>query len=360
MVWLAVKTPAVAPPQEQSKITTGADGDVPVMPPVVPVWAFVAVPSIFGGFLLLSSFLTRKARIAPPAPAPNRAAENIAALRQFQQREDNITRRGAALEQTEKQITERIQLDHFTDTIRQFKERARRIRRAWPDAEFNKRPMFLHSWIPSLDSPAPPWLRLATEWREGMIKVTYVSMHSDERLNAMDFDEVIELLDDADANNRGQKPFKQINTAGLPDVEITRWGPRDDSEIGGYKYGFFLRNVGDSASQVTLSPHVRLGDLVLSSGTLPLLLKQHNDVFLPVSLDRITGGGIIPNNLADLIAELPVNDNGVRLPPRVRITYQTPNGSWLGSTYQLHVGSNKAVSVSFLKRELLVYGHTAT
>jgi hypothetical protein len=252
------------------------------------------------------------------------------------------------IEEYEKDATARKELDSFSHTIRTFKNLARQIRRTWPESDFNKRPLFLPSWMPALNLPAFPWLRLASDWRDGMLTLPSVSVQSAEQLNSMDFDEVMELLDDAEGERKGTKPFRIIVTGGLPDVEIIRWGTLDG------RFGLFVQNKGESASHISLYPAVRLGSHTLISDTLPLLLREDKEVFLPVSLRHANGGLLVPSNIAMLISELPSNNNGVQLVPTLRLVYRTGNGSWIGSTYQISPGADKSITFRFVKRELLI------
>jgi hypothetical protein len=58
-------------------------------------------------------------------------------------------------------------LEAAVERLWKLKEDAREIRRLWPDADFNKRPAFRTSWIPSAGTDEP-WLEKALAWHQAM------------------------------------------------------------------------------------------------------------------------------------------------------------------------------------------------
>ncbi len=189
-----------------------------------------------------------------------------------------------------------------------------------------------------------------------MCKIPYVADQPGALVNSMDFDEVMELLDDAELAKMGGTPRVALAPEHFPDVEIVSWGTLDNSEEQRYNFGLSVRNSGQAAHRISIFPAVKLGRLTLSSDTMPLLLDEHGVAFLKVFLRSPDGGLIVPNTIARTISEeLPANRNGVRLPPFLRLVYQTSNDSWLGSTYEIYVGTdNTSLIFRRLKHEILM------
>lgn len=272
---------------------------------------------------------------------------------------DGLTQAAKIIDDFQKADIARGHLAQLSGTVWLLKSRAREIRRAWPNADFNKRPMYLQSWLPAPDSDQIcPWLSLATEWRKDMLRLSYIERHSDASRNTMDFDEVMEMLDDAERFAKGQNPLRTIFSSGSPDVQITRWGIRDATDRG--NFGFFLRNQGDSASHILVSPPTPIGLYNLASDTRTQpLLDAHGETHLRARLSQISNSHawLLANTLPEMISQLPANDNGVVVAPILRLVYQDGNGHWYGSKHEListtAADGSRSLLIAYRYRELL-------
>jgi hypothetical protein len=295
-------------------------------------------------------------------PADELQKEYDACRAELQQAHAGLAQAGKAIDGFQAADVFRGQLAQLSGTVWLLKKRAREIKLAWPDADFNKRPMSLPSWIPAPDSNRPcPWLHLATEWRIDMLRLSYVNQHSEAHRGMMDFDEVMEMLDDAERLASGYKPLRTIFYSGSPDVQVTRWGVRDTGDHLQWDFGFFLRNQGGSANHIAVSPPVRIGDYNLASQVrVQPLLNEHAEVHLTASLTSVsdTHLSLVPNTLADMFSKSSANGNGVLVPPVLRLVYQDVNGQWYVSKHEIintvEANGDKSLMIAYRYRELLI------
>ncbi len=206
--------------------------------------------------------------------------------------------------------------------------------------------MYKASWIPPINAPAPPWLEKATIWRQNISRLAYVTTCPEAHLNTMDFDEVMEMLDEAATRPDGTRVHQSDP---IPSITITNWGRKD-----GHDFGFFIRNDGTAANDVAIHPPIAIGNYVLGSETLPLLLDQHRDGFLELVIEDDKGIRRGTEYLITLLAALPVTRSGVKVLPLLRVVCKTSNDTWIGSSYELNLDFDKqSVVAYFIKRETL-------
>jgi hypothetical protein len=255
-----------------------------------------------------------------------------------------------------KQAQERMLFDKCAGEMWILKNRAREIKRAWPDADFNKYPLCLHSWVPAVDSQHPsPWLAMATQWRDALSKLSHVRSFPEEYLNTLDFDEVMELLDDAERVVRKLPILRAQFYNGSPDVKIMGWQPGRNIDGNPCEFGFSVHNFGSAAaSNITVSPSVSIGRYALTSDirVQPLLTAQGN-AHLTVWLKSEAGSGVLSSSLPQMLSQLPKHTNGYPANPLLRLVYQDAQGTRYATKHIIESPDGMSVMARFISRELL-------
>ena len=249
--------------------------------------------------------------------------------------------------------TRRIERDTFVSQIEHLKAVARRIKRACPDSDFVIRPLYLQSWIPESTAQVPPWLKLATDWHREMMTLSCVFDRPGRLTINLDFESVMELLDDAVVVRDGNRPLRDVLERS-PELDIIRWGTVDDKPDNSQTFGFFVKNSGEPASQVKIYPAVSIGEYKMTSETLSILYSEHPEGFLRVYLTDDKQGGLVPNVLPKMLSEGFRTKNGTWIPPYVRLIYQSTSGNWYGSTHEICLSTDKrSLVISRIRREYL-------
>jgi hypothetical protein len=228
-----------------------------------------------------------------------------------------------------------------------LKYHLREIRRRWPDSPFILRPLYRKSWLPTAGDNAP-WFISAEKWHSMAMHVQFLANAGESVLNSLDFDDVMEWLDDADRMITAGFPYRLHLPAGFPNVIAVRWG---QSPVDGH-WGIFVKNVGGTALNVRMHD-VRFNTCVITCSTvIKLLTADHGECFLPLN--------VVDNNMNKELtqfpsdAELSQRVNHFPLGTPMRLTYDDTLGDPFISLHEIDVtyGADE-LSIRHINVELL-------
>ena len=241
--------------------------------------------------------------------------------------------------------------------ITSLKERARAMRRQWPDAVFCQRPLRAEWWTPAPNQTInAPWMGKAGEWysqfKEARAKY-FSSAPGEAYLQSLDLEEVIDLLDDVILSRETKPLHREMNVtaAKAPLVVIQSWGaPEGEDE----KCGLWITNKSEiPASNIQLA-RAPIGGRYLSIFLPPSQsLAKDQKVFAIASLSgpqRTTA-----YHLEDVLRKLPVNGiNGSKpLGIALRLIYDGKDGTRYASRHELSLDDSGVIKITYINTELL-------
>ncbi|MGO9260116.1 MAG: hypothetical protein ACLQU1_27955 [Bryobacteraceae bacterium] len=231
-----------------------------------------------------------------------------------------------------------------------LKQRARDIKRACPSADFNKRPMFKPMWSPTANSPLPDWYSDASDWHAAVLRLPRAEKKRMPYLCSLDFDEVMEFLDDADIEGAGRAVERDRILPDAPEI-AAEWGQKEG------KCGLFLWNNGGMAVEAGMLPS-QCGDRALywlrpPIKSFPPETDRYKE-FVPLWLSTDASGlGYLAATDDSVRQSIPLNKNGWRAPVAMRIICQDLRGGWYVMRHDLTIQKDGSVSVAYINCEIL-------
>lgn len=251
-----------------------------------------------------------------------------------------------------KHSAERLEV---VSAITPLKERARALRRQWPDAAFCQRPLREQWWTPgSSQAASTPWLSQASEWHAQFkaARSRFFPGAADLYLRSLDLEEVIDLLDDV-ILSRETNPLHrdtQVTAARAPVLVITAWGaPEGEDE----KCGFWIRNIAEFPATNIQLTRAAVGSKWLSIFLPPSsVLAKDQKVFAIASLtgaQRATA-----YHLEDQFRKLPANSLNAANPLGVglRLIYDSKDGNRYASRHEMTL-EDGVLKVGYVNTEIL-------
>ncbi|HTX38789.1 MAG TPA: hypothetical protein VME43_27370 [Bryobacteraceae bacterium] len=291
--------------------------------------------------------------LTPEAPA---AAAVLKQLDEAKAELERSRQNGAALEkeiaEQTRQAAERLEV---VLAITGLKERARAIRRQWPDAAFCQRPLREQWWTPGSNQTASTsWLAKAHEWHSQFREVRphFFPHAEDAYLRSLDLEEMIDFLDDIILSRETQPLHREtrVTAATAPVLVIKAWGAPEGEEE---KCGFWIQNTGELPATNIQLARVEIASKLLSIYLPPSsVLTKEQQLFVIASLtgaQRATA-----YNLEDLMRKLPVNRiNGAQpLGVGLRLIYDSKDGVRYASRHEMSL-ENNVIKVHYVNTELL-------
>jgi hypothetical protein len=238
--------------------------------------------------------------------------------------------------------------------VTNVKERARAIRRQWPDAAFCQRPLREQWWTPNANQTAStPWLAKAREWQSLFTEARarfFPGAPGDVYFRSLDLEEVIDFLDDV-ILSRETRPLHretQVTPATAPVLKITGWAaPEGEFD----KCGFLIRNSGEfPASNIQLAP-ARVGSRSLSI-FLPASQSVAKDQQLFVIATLSGPQRVTAYNLEEVMQKLPANGiNGAKpLGIPLRLSYDSKDGNRYLSRHEMTL-EDMVIKIGYVNTE---------
>lgn len=294
---------------------------------------------------------------APPPPKVE-AREDRQAQKQLEEAKGEAERWKQNTAALQAQLDEQARLAaerlDFALAITAVKERARAIRRQWPDTAFCQRPLRPQWWSPNAgQTSAAPWLGKAHEWHTlfGEARSRFFPAAPDDLyFRSLDLEEVIDFLDDILLSHETRPLHREthVKPGDAPILTITSWGA-PEGEID--KCGFWMRNSGElPASNIQLA-RAPVGSKVLSIYLPPSqTVAKDQQLFVIASLSgpqRATA-----YNLEDLLRKLPGNGiNGAKpLGVPLRLIYDSKDGARYASRHELTM-EDTGIKIAYVNTE---------
>jgi|ERR1039458_2917124 hypothetical protein len=258
-----------------------------------------------------------------------------------------------------------------------LKERAKAIRRRWPDAEFCRRPFYEEWWTPGPKQwDYVPWIYEATEWHKNFAecRLRVFPYFTEPYLRSLDLEGVLDCLDCViiGYSTPGlRRQTAQLDPSLTPIVTITEWGsPSSGDNVA--KCGFRIRNGGMCpAVDIRLVPtpvliqfpHIDQSapqpepiEMLFVSGYYTGVLGKHLSDFIIVGLRRESGiQDMTANNLEQMLRLYMNKWNGQRLSILVPIEYEAKGGPNNGKKYisrhEISVTESGSIQVSYINTE---------
>ncbi len=243
-----------------------------------------------------------------------------------------------------------------TSAITHLKERARAIRRQWPDAPFCQRPLREQWWTPGTSqSTSAAWLGNAYEWHAHFKETRsrfFPNTPDDLYLRSLDLEEVIDFLDGIILSHDTPPLYRDTNVSPstAPILAITGWGAPEGEDD---KCGFWIRNTGEIIATNIQMARASIGSKSLSIYLPPTsVLSKDQRVFVIASLSgpqRVTA-----YNLEDLMRKLPANGiNGAKpLGVALKLLYDSKDGNRYASRHEMTM-EDTGIKIGYVNTEVV-------